>query len=96
MVYEAANFILLRKVSLNLKCANCTSCHVMKIEEKLRKVYDWANPDFQLFNECGKRFDDKNENILCFTEALAKTINWNAVKKVYESHKEQIDKDLKG
>lgn len=70
-------------------CDNCATCPVMKIEEKLRIIYDWAN-NFPQFENCGKAFKGE-EGVLCFTARFARTVNWKEVEKVYKEHKEEMD-----
>ncbi len=62
----------------------------MKIDEKLRIVYDWVH-GFPQFEGCGKRFDGKEEGVLCFTAAYAKTINWKEIQKIYNDHQKEMD-----
>ena len=66
----------------------------MKIDPKLRKIYDWSF-NWPQFENCGEAFDGTKENIFCFSEQFAKTINWKEIEKSYEKNKEKIDKMLK-
>lgn len=66
----------------------------MNIDPKLRKIYDWSFNWLQ-FESCGAEFDGTQENVLCFSEQFAKTINWKEIEKSYIKNKEKIDKMLK-
>lgn len=66
----------------------------MNIDPKLRKIYDWSF-NCTLFKDCGSAFDGTRENILCFSEQFAKTVNWKEIEKSYKKNKEKIDKVLK-
>lgn len=72
-------------------CDNCATCPVMKIEEKLRFAYDYSF-NFPMFEGCGKLFDGKTENVLCFTSFYSKTINWKAVEEAYKKNQALFDK----
>ena len=74
-------------------CSNCATCWVMKIDPRLRKIYDWSH-NWGQFEGCGTAFDGTKENILCFSEFFAKTINWKEAEKSYLRDKEKIDKML--
>lgn len=63
----------------------------MKIDPKLRKIYDWSY-NWPQFEGCGSAFDGTQENILCFSEFFAKTVNWKEIEKSYLKNKEKIDK----
>lgn len=67
----------------------------MSIEEELRFLYDWSHPEFPMFGNCGTAFDGTQENVLCFLESFYKTINWQALKKYYSDHKEELEERLK-
>ena len=84
-----------------MNCENCTNCPVMKIEEKLRWVYDWSQKEstaFPIFGNCGKKdfimFENKDKNLICFARALYRNINWSEVKKVYLRYQEMLDKEF--
>ena len=65
----------------------------MNIDPKLRKIYDWSF-SWSQFENCGAAFNGTEENILCFSEQFAKTINWKEIEKSYIKNKEKIDKML--
>lgn len=73
--------------------SNCATCWVMGIDPKLRKIYDWSN-NWGQFERCGQAFDGTKENLLCFSEFFAKTINWEELRKSYLKNKKKIDKML--
>jgi hypothetical protein len=66
----------------------------MKIDPKLRVVYDLSH-NIPQFTNCGKAFDGKEHNVLCFTEGFAKTIDWKLMEKTYKANKEQVDNYIK-
>jgi hypothetical protein len=66
----------------------------MQIDPKLRKIYDWSF-NFPQFEGCGERFDGTEENIFCFSELFAQTVNWKELEKSYLKNKEKIDRMLK-
>lgn len=72
------------------KCSDCKTCWVMKIDPKLRKIYDWSYNN-QVFEGCGTSFDGTKENIFCFSEFFAKTINWKELEKSYLKNRKKID-----
>ena len=81
-----------------MSCDNCQNCYVLKISERLRTIYDWSSNGAKVFEKCGKEdcyfFDNKKENVLCFTKRFAKTLNWKNLENFYMSNKEKIDKEL--
>lgn len=74
-------------------CSNCATCRVMKIDPKLRAIYDWSH-NWPQFEGCGERFAKPVEGIFCFSEAFSNTISWKEVEKTYVNNKEKIDKIL--